>query len=206
MNEWASGRRESIEVVVVVGKTGFYGDLMRRAVASGSEPPRFIPQEGFLDELLFGRDWWNDEVALLNATLNHHAGLRYAKSLESVAGPNRLRKKFRWPSTEAQETKKPVLDNADYRESTPLFELGYRVSGMTRRQRWEVLTRKALPQLGLKEVAETIANHCRTRKRQKGGSERFANAIAEWEHDLARLKTEFYVGQRSRFVWPRTEP
>jgi hypothetical protein len=75
---------------------------------------------------------------------------------------------------------------------------------MNRRQRWEVLTRKALPQLGLREVAETIAGHCRARKRQRGGTEKFANAITEWEYDLARLKAEFYVGQPRRFVWPRT--
>jgi hypothetical protein len=143
VNEWAPDR--SSFGVVVVGRMDFYGDLVRRAVYSGSEPPRVIPQEGFLDELLFGRDWWNDEVALLNATLNHHAGLRYTKSLERSMGATGLRKTFRWPSTEAEETKRPVQDGADFRDRTPLFELGYRVTGMNRHQRWEVLTRRALP-------------------------------------------------------------
>jgi hypothetical protein len=46
---------------------------------------------------------------------------------------------------------------------------------MNQRQRWEVLTRKALPQLGLREVAETIAGHCQARKRQRAGTDKFAN-------------------------------
>lgn len=194
--------------VVVVGRQDFYGDRMRRAVTNGHRMPHFIPQEGFLDELLFGRNWWTEEIDLLNMTLINHPGLKYAKSLENLpifrrhADPE---KRFRWPSTEAQEAKKHVQEGYGYRDSTPLFNLGYRTTGMDRARRWEVLTRKALPKLGLREVAETIAGLCRARKRQNDGRLRYADAIGEWEHDLARLKREYYDARRGGFTWPSTE-
>ncbi len=87
-----------------------------------------------------------------------------------------------------------------------MYRLGYRITGRSRSKRWKILKTRAVPELGLREVAETIARHCRVRKRQIGGREKYANAIAEWEHDLDRLKRELYTGQRARFVWPRSEP
>lgn len=68
----------------MVRRKDYYGDRMRKAVASEDGPPRFALQEGFLDELLFGQDWWTVEVALLNAALPHHPGLRFAKSFEKL--------------------------------------------------------------------------------------------------------------------------
>ena len=68
---------------------------------------------------------------------------------------------------------------------------------MNRRQRLAVLTRNALPHLGLREVAETIAGHCRARKWQRAGTGKFANTtITEYEYDLARLRAAFYIGNR----------
>ncbi|MDP9474167.1 MAG: hypothetical protein M3R38_00425 [Actinomycetota bacterium] len=78
--------------------------------------------------------------------------------------------------------------------------------GTSRAERWRILKDKVVPALGLEEVAGTIASHCRTRKRQRGGRERYAHAIAEWEYDLARLKRELYDSGPSRFYWPRSEP
>jgi len=72
--------------VVVVGRTGFYYDRMRRVLASRKEPCRFLPQEGFLDELLFGRDWWNKETRLLRASANRSGSARRA-ALPTVPSP-----------------------------------------------------------------------------------------------------------------------
>lgn len=90
-----------------------------------------------------------------------------------------------------------------WREQTPLHKLGYKITGRSRHQRWQVLINRALPQLGLPEVAYTIANNCRLRRLQYDGEERYSHALGEWEHDLARLKEYFYDGS---FRWPSTEP
>lgn len=194
--------------VVVVGRRNYHGDRMRRAIHRAHGPPRFVPQEGFIDELLFGRNWWREEVELLNATLAHHPGLRHAKELLDGAARRYARPdaRFRWPSTEPQVSKNSVPRDVDvgYRERSPLFVLGYRITDMSRDERWEVLTSDALSELGLREVAEIIARLCRERKRQDNGRERYAYAIAEWEHDLARLKREYYDYTSEPFRWPST--
>ena len=134
------------------------------------------------------------DVEWLNAVLQYHPGLQYVKALET----------FPWPGTDAPEAPRAGVSEAEFQSETVLYRLGYRITGRSRSKRWKILKTKAVPELGLQEVAETIAWHCRVRKRQIGGGEKYANAIAEWEHDLDRLKREFYTGQRARFVWPRS--
>ena len=192
--------------LVVVGREGFGVERMRRAVIAGgagalypppgTSPPRFVPQEGFLDEVVFGRDWWNEAAGLLNAAVRNHEGLASAKEL--VEGYARRRSepeaRFRWPSVEPGDAKgraqAPAPARPRYPESTPLRDLGYQITGLGRSERWRILAQTAVPRLGLREVAKTIARHCRERKRQAGGVEKFRHAIREWEHDLARLKGE----------------
>jgi hypothetical protein len=43
--------------MVVVGQRDFSKEAIVDVLARDGEPPRFLPQEGFLDELLFGHDW-----------------------------------------------------------------------------------------------------------------------------------------------------
>lgn len=182
--------------VVVVGRDNWD----RRAIAAPLEgrqlPPRFLPQEGFVDEVLFRRDWWHNEVGELTLALQRYPGLAYAKSL-AKAGP----RPFDWPSTDASETNRPGADDR-YRPETELFRLGYRIEGMSSVARWEALKR-IVPILGLQNVAETIVSLVRTRKSQVGGSYKYRRAILEWEDDLARLKRVYY-DPNSRFVWPTT--
>ena len=195
--------------VVVVGRRNYHPDRMRRTIHRAHGPPRFVPQEGFIDELLFGRNWWRQEVELLNAALAHHPGLKHAKQLLDGAARRYARPdaRFRWPSTEPQDSNNPVPRDADarYRERSPLYVLGYRITDMSREERWEVLTNDALSELGLREVAEIIARLCRERKRHDDGRQRYAYAIAEWEHDLARLKREYYDHASEPFRWPSTQ-
>lgn len=183
--------------IVVVGQTEFSEEKIQHVLAtSGDTPPAFLPQEGFLDQLLFGHRWWDTDVEWLNKVLAYHPGLQYVKSLVT----------FSWPGTEAQESSDVGVSEAEYQPATQLYEVGYKITGLSRSERWRILKDKAVPALGLEEVAGTIASHCRTRKRQRGGRERYAHAIAEWEYDLARLKREIYDSGPSRFYWPRAEP
>ncbi|MBA2712493.1 MAG: hypothetical protein H0U55_02935 [Rubrobacteraceae bacterium] len=197
--------------------------------------PKVLPQEGFVDELLFGHDWWNEEVESLRTMTDQHRGLQIARSVGLLAPvgigspvapkprvtppqssttpqseprekpqPEAMSKDFSWPTTEAQETK-GAGDELDLRARSRLNELGYNTN-KSRPVRWRVLTEYAVPELGLPKVANMIAWLCRTRKQQRGGREKYARAIGEWEHDLARLHKERYPGHRPRFVWPRQEP
>lgn len=180
--------------LVVVGQRDFSKEIIVDVLARDGEPPRFLPQEGFLDEVLFGHDWWSVDVEWLNAVLQYHPGLQYVASLET----------FSWPSTEAAEAEGRSEGELELREQSRLKELGYDTT-KSRSVRWRVLTTKAVPELGLPRVAGMIAWFCRLKKRQRGGSQRFARAIGEWEHDLERLKREIYPKHRPRFVWPRSE-
>jgi len=90
----------------------------------------------------------------------------------------------------------------DFREQTPLYQTGYKISGLSRDRRSSILADKAVPMLGLFEVAETIANNRRLRKLQYDGEVKYAHTIGEWEHDLARLRRVFHDGS---FTWPSTD-
>ena len=95
----------------------------------------------------------------------------------------------------------------DLSERSDLHRLGYKITGLSRGKRWRVLTERAVPALGLQEVARTIAGHVRRARSQRGGTQRFEYAISEWEHDLARLKSEIPDGQTAhKNCWPRNRP
>lgn len=225
--------------ILILGRDGFEKGAIKAALQGAKGSPKVIPQEGFLDELLFGHDWWGGEVGSLEAMAKHHRGLQSAKAIGALApagitqpepkkkavitkptiGANRPPVRdgsrsvspppssaFAWPSTEAEETRKPGSNDLDYQQETRLYQLGYRITGRTRSQRWRVLITNAIPELGLRTVANTIASHCRTRKRQKDGRKTYAHAIAEWEYDLARLEREIYRDARHQFPWPKSEP
>jgi len=180
-------------------------NLIRSACEKGSKPPRFLPHEGFVDELLFGANWWTTKVDMLNATVEHHEGLRFAKF--------RFEVNFAWPGTEVIDSQGSKASDASYQPTHPLFELGYNVQkGTSRQKRWNILTNEALQKLGLRVIANHIAMLCRHRKRQDlsarkaGRPQRYSHAIGEWEYDLAHLKKEYYDKRRGKgFVWPSTE-
>lgn len=188
--------------VIVLGEEDYSRNVIRSICETSVKPPRFLPQQGFVDELLFGVDWWNVKVDLLNSCLGHHRGLSYAKFCYEDT--------FRWPGTQAPESTGSKAAEIDFRTSTPLFDRGYSMadgySAEAQKKRWSIL-KKATRELGLKEVAYTIARHCRRCKSQKGGREKYARAIKEWESDLVRLKKAYYEPMRrgAKFTWPHTE-
>lgn len=139
-----------------------------------------------------------------------------ANRLEEIVGTREEDKLLRrkWRSQGLSWSASPITVRygfeTGWREETPLYELGYSIvspvsrQNRPRRERWRILTEKALPVLGLHEVAWTIADNCRVRK--LNDREKYANAIAQWEHDLARLKRVFYHEKVASWSWPSTEP
>lgn len=179
--------------IVVLGVEDFEEEQISAAVDARYEGTSFLPQDGFLDLVLFGYDWWANHVNLLNRSKDSHPGMSYLHSLQS----------FRWPGTEALESDGTGDSSGEFQSETPLHRLGYQITGLSRARRWQVLT-VAVPSLGLEEVAGTIASNLRLRRAQVGGANRYANAIGEWEHDLSRLQTTYYSGSRENFQWPST--
>lgn len=99
------------------------------------------------------------------------------------------------------EGKKPlpyVPKDTLFSEQSELNEIGYRISGSTRTERWKVLNQAVL-ELGLKKVVSIISANIRIRKKQSNGEPKYLHAIAEWEYDLNQLKEKYYYGE---FKWP----
>jgi tetratricopeptide (TPR) repeat protein len=123
-----------------------------------------------------------------------------------------LRDKWRaqglsWSSSPRRST---YGSGGEFQDETFLYTLGYSIAdpvsrrNLSRQKRWQVLTKQALPVIGLQEVVWTISNNCRNRKRNDPRI--YAYAIAEWEHDLARLRRVFYHEHVASWPWPSTEP
>lgn len=224
-----------VPALVILGRAEYTKDDLRSLLRGLNGSPKVLPQEGFVDELLFGHNWWDEEIESLKTMTDQHRGLQIARSVgllapvgisvsqppakaapqKLVSNPRQIEtqetrqirvspKNFSWPDTEAQETKGGG-DELDLRARSRLNELGHNTN-KSRTVRWQVLTDNAVPELGLPKVANMIAWLCRTRKQQRGGREKYARAIGEWEHDLARLQKELYPGHHPRFIWPRDEP
>ncbi len=87
----------------------------------------------------------------------------------------------------------------NFKDHSELYQVGYRITGINREQRWDLLNNSAIPKLGLYKVVCIIASHLKNRKNQPNGHIKFKNAITEWEYDLGRLKKEYH---NSNFNWP----
>jgi len=180
---------------LVVGQSGFNTALINSCIASNPEAIAILPQEGFIDLVLFGHDWWSEGGAWLDKTCDYHAGLQYVKSLSW----------FAWPGIDVPESTQISDASDEFATETPLHAMGYWVGGSPRLlstvERWNVLA-KAVGVLGLQAVAETIASHVRVRKAQSGGRERYSKAISKWESDLQRLRKTYFDGRQAGFRWP----
>ncbi|MBT2661657.1 hypothetical protein [Bacillus sp. ISL-45] len=74
-----------------------------------------------------------------------------------------------------------------FSDESDLHKLGYKITGLSRYKRWDILKNKAIPQLGLDRTVNIISGLIETRKLQEDGDIKFANAINEWNHDLSML-------------------
>lgn len=76
---------EFVPNTVILGREGFEKSTIKSVLTNLETPPKVVPQEGFLDELLFGHDWWDDEVESLQSMADYHRGLQSARSLGALA-------------------------------------------------------------------------------------------------------------------------
>ena len=233
--------------VIVLGRDGFEKGAVKAALDSARGSPKLVPQEGLLDELLFGHDWWKEKTQDLEAMVNTHRGLqsaraqgalspagiekpqpkkavpklarnvgkkviapRYDKLVFSPYGslPEKTKEEvqessatFSWPNLEVQEKASTSEAELNLRARSRLNELGY-TTREPASKRWRILTKEAIPELGLPPVANMIAWYCRFYRNHPN----FVDAIPKWKHDLDRLKREVYRNYRPRFNWPRSEP
>ena len=126
--------------------------------------------------------------------------MRYTLPPEGKAGIQSS--SFVWPSTEVKKKKEnPKNEEKTLNETSELKRLGYQITGVNRAKRWQALE-LAVPKIGLKKVVGIISYNILLRKGQKNGERKFAYAIAEWEHDLEKLKKHYY---RNDFKWPNTK-
>ncbi|BCB02141.1 hypothetical protein [Bacillus sp. KH172YL63] len=138
--------------------------------------------------------------------LNHLAKPGYIKIIDDTKKRRiEMKKKedqlFKWPSTDVSGSGENSHNETNgFAEMSALRKRGYQITNTTREQRWRIL-QLAVPEIGLKKVAYTIAGNVKLRKGQKNGTKKFRYAISEWEHDLARLKVKYY---KKDFIWPNT--
>lgn len=140
-----------------------------------------------------------------SAKASKTVGATQSKAQPEAATPSPASKAdFNWPSTAARETEGSEVGEVELNAESRLRQLGYRFTGLSPAQRWQILRDKAVPELGLREVANTIAWLCRMRRKQRNGQHHYRNAISGWEHDLERLRRELYDKGDQRFTWPET--
>lgn len=189
--------------VLVIGRHRWSPEVIRGVIGVAPAGARALPQEAFADLMIAGYDWWSESIDWLNDVATYHPGLRLARDVFA----------FRWPSTPPEDAAgladPPLGSVSDELEDvlsaeSPLKVLGYQITGMSRARRWEVLSERAVPELGLQRVAHMIAGFIRLRRTQKGGARKFSYAIGEWRHDLQQLKRTYYDRRRRGFAWPRT--
>jgi len=71
--------------LLILGRDGFEKGAIKSALKTADGEPKVVPQEGFVNELLFGHDWWGGETELLEAMVNQHRGLQSARAIGALA-------------------------------------------------------------------------------------------------------------------------
>ncbi len=173
-------------------------------------------EDGFIDHISGKKTSHEDE--------NGHLALQYLLKTYYIQ-EKKNESFFVWPQTCISPSTNKITD-ADWNHFGVLHYMGYTVgkkSLLSPDERKNILSQiyldelKLPPQsefslvvaqwgepresLRLKKMANTIASLARNKKREN--IERFTNAIAEWEEDLAWLKVKYYDGVYDQeFQWP----
>jgi hypothetical protein len=192
---------EVVPDFVVIGQQSADESLLDKCMDASYTDTRYLPHIAFIDQAIFGYDWWASQVPLLNHACVYYPGLEYVRAHSADQS-------FDWPSVEATPVPEPTGADEEDREETELHKRGYDVKkGRSRENRWLVLTRIIDgSEMTLEQVAGTMAWYCRNFRRQFDGENKYSRALGEWEFDLQRLKATYYEPRRNRFSWPSTRP
>lgn len=106
-------------------------------------------------------------------------------------------------STEAQKKRVKALE----KKKDALSGYGYSIwlsdnSERTDEERYHALTNRALPELGLEEVASRLFSLIKWR--ENSPLDKYKNAVKKWTMDLNKLKRDYYDKNASayNFSWP----
>lgn len=72
--------------LAIIGQEDFSRDALLQLIGSG-QGTRFLPQEAFVDQLLFGHDWWTTPPKWLDAVASYHDGLAFVAENRGGLGP-----------------------------------------------------------------------------------------------------------------------
>ena len=170
--------------------------LVMEAITRGHERTIVLPQDGFLDLVLFEQNWWAERpvtgrISRLEQAVQQQDGLRIAKFV--IGQWKELT--FKWPETEDVPGEDESPWSSRLNEVSALKERGYQIADRTEDQRWSALER-CERELGLQRVAYFIAFLIRTRS----GRVR-ALVIDAWRSDLEKLRSKYHV-EALEFDWP----
>jgi hypothetical protein len=90
-------------------------------------------------------------------------------------------------------------DQFELNDQSILMQLGYKITGLTDDQRWNILVNSVLPVVPLQNIVKIISGLIYNRRSMVNGEVRNHNSISKWTNDLNRLKKEYY---RGGFRWP----
>lgn len=182
----------------VIGSDFYNETEIEHYVRSYGHLVKILPQEGFIDLVLFGNDWWLDQTDKLNDCLEHHPGLQYAKSLAGTQIYD-----FKWPSVKPftfDLLSEPTQEDVKYKPDSCLSRHGYKhkIGGkdLTDAQLIKALD-KAIEAEGL-EACVRHMHRLRTRRISWGQPE----ACKKWDAHLAYMKEEYYDVRNYGFMWP----
>lgn len=197
--DWTLIDSSEQHIYMVIGKDNYDVEEIRNFALTFGGKSAFLPQEGFLDLILFGRNWWTDQTNLLNACLDHHEGLQYARSLAGTQAYG-----FQWPSTVLFTFNPPynsMEEIPDYNDDSCLSRNGYQhsVNGRYLKEH-ELISalNKAIANEGL-EACVMHMHHLLTRPI----SHNQPNACDKWTRHLAYMKDRYYDTGNNGFLWPQ---
>ena len=184
---------------MIIGKENYdEEEIVNFALKFGSNSV-FLPQEGYLDLILFGHNWWTEKPESLNEGLDHHRGLKYAKSLSATQAYD-----FKWPSTFVSpsfQLPESINTSVEYDEDSCLSRNGYKHWPNGRELPDHELVaalHKAIDAEGLEEVVYTMAGFLKRYRRQQKNH----NAQEKYVRHLAYMKKEYYEKGFYGFTWP----
>jgi hypothetical protein len=145
---------QSAPDLVVVGQRDVDDSFLDECLVTAHAATRFLPQERYLDLVLFGIDWWGEacELGLLDNACSYYPGLNYVR--EKSAWYH-----FDWPSVRATPVAQAAGPDSRERGRTQFNKLGYNVKpARSREDRWALLKQIVdHNEMSLEDVARTIA-------------------------------------------------